>query len=382
MDSIKPLTMRSGPLLGRTSTAIQTVNGEPYKLWSVYKNGDKTILATCNSVDTLPAAWTIQDVIGENLLDATIVFNSEYVWKTTRWVMYTEDTPWIFYVTSTGSLMGGKHGGEFEELATGVTNVAAIRGWKNPTFIEKDQGIIVAYVKNATIYYRSYCIQEAGNTIWETEKSLAHKAGSVTRVSLVSLNDYRIGFSVEDTSGNISWTLTHRNWAGMAVTPEKITCLPQCTVSNTKITYKQGYSDEKLTITPSASMSLLYGNTNISLISVGNVNNGSGDWGWYIDFSISHSIINTPAIVLTDLAASTQIAIDHIEQIDEHTYRVIVSASWEFGINDVEGNIRVDVSGMIVESQDMCPAIYGEFTPVGLVPSAFPLPVVEVIWNE
>lgn len=382
MDSLKPLTIRSGSGLGRTSIAIQTVEGEPYKLWSTYKDGNKTILATCNYVDTLPSAWTIQSVIGENLVDATIVFDGNYVWKPPRWVMYTEDTPWIFYVTSSGSLMGGIYGTLYEEIATGVSSVSAIRGWKNHNFIDKDQGIVVAYIKNSTIYYRNYCLQETGSARWEPERALTYKAGLASRVSIFSLNDYRIGFSIEDTSGNISWTLSDRNWVGMAVTPEKITANPQCSLGITKVTYKQGYSDEILTLLPMVSLALLYGNTNIALTNVGNVDNGLGDWGWYIDFTITNDIINIPTVILTDLLGNTQVAIDHVEKLSDCVYRVVVSNTWEFGINDVEGDIQIDISNMQVASGDICEPVTAAFTPTNLSPSYFPVPEVEVIWNE
>ena len=380
MDSIKPLTMRGGSTLGRTAIAVQTNSGVPCKLWSTYTVGAKTYLATSESVDVLPSAWTINSLIGENLLDATIVFDGTYIWKNYKWAIYTEDIPWVFYITSDG-ILHAKHGTSITDLATGVSNVVAIRGWKNPNFIDRDQGIIVAYIKNATIYYRNYCVQAGGTLLWEAEKSLAHKAGSVLRLTMASLNDYRVCFSVEDTSGNISWALTPRNWAGMAIRPEKITANPQCSLGITKVMDKQGYVNEKITVLPSATLSILYGATANSITSVYNIDNGSGDWGRFINFSIEHATINVPSCVLTDTTLSTDIGIAGITKISETSYQIEIAAS-EYGINVVVGAIRLNITNAINQAGIKYDDMSSTFTPNNLVPPYTPPPEVEEIWNE
>ena len=35
-------------------------------------------------------------------------------------------------------------------------------------------------------------------------------------------NDFRMGFTIEDTIGSIHWLVTERNWAGMAIASETI----------------------------------------------------------------------------------------------------------------------------------------------------------------
>ena len=143
--------------------------------------------------------------------------------KTRRFNFVTETLPWLFYVQG-GTLKAQYWQGSPLNLATGVTKVAAIRGWLRVEGDQtSDQGLIVAYLKSdGTMWYRAYCRQNDGSRLWEVERQVtAFPAGTIDDFALFRTNDFRIGF-IAEIAGQCYWALTTRNWAGMSVWPERI----------------------------------------------------------------------------------------------------------------------------------------------------------------
>ncbi|MGI6079070.1 MAG: hypothetical protein ACOYCB_13115 [Fastidiosipilaceae bacterium] len=143
-------------------------------------------------------------------------------YKTRRFNFVTEDYPWLFYVKG-GSLYGQFWDGEPFKMATGVSKVAAIRGWVPVAGdLTNDQGLIVCYLKtDGSVWYRNYCIQADGTKDWEVARKVEELDGS-DNISLFRTNDFRIGF-IGEISGEISWLFTERNYAGMSYWPERLT---------------------------------------------------------------------------------------------------------------------------------------------------------------
>jgi hypothetical protein len=146
-------------------------------------------------------------------------------YHTRRFNFVTDDYPWIFYVKG-GNLYSQYWQDEPTIIATDVTKVAAIRGWVPVAGdTTNDQGLIVSYLKSdGTMWYKGYCIQNDGSKAWDIEREITEltSEGEITDLALFRTNDFRIGFMAE-IDGEIWWTLSDRNYAGMSYWPELLT---------------------------------------------------------------------------------------------------------------------------------------------------------------
>jgi hypothetical protein len=143
-------------------------------------------------------------------------------YNTRRFNFVTEEYPWLFYVQA-GDLYMQYWQDTPELLVTGVAKCAAVRGWVPANgATHNDQGLIIAYLKaDGKMYYRSYAIQENGIKGWEGEREVTSLGSGIDDLALFRTNDFRVGFLAE-VDGNISWTLSERNWAGMSVAAERL----------------------------------------------------------------------------------------------------------------------------------------------------------------
>jgi hypothetical protein len=155
----------------------------------------------------------------------SIEFNGYWVLDSlNRYNLITEDKPYIFWTDNNNVLYVQKWDDVSTriQLSSDVVKVASIRGWRNVEETAVDQGLICAYIKtDGNVYYRNYCEQLDGSYMWEYEKLISQFTPPITNLGLFRTNDYRTGFIVE-SNGSVSWLLTSRAWAGMAVQPENI----------------------------------------------------------------------------------------------------------------------------------------------------------------
>ena len=108
-------------------------------------------------------------------------------------------------------------------LATGVDRICALRGWVPAQGSPyDDQGLVVAYIKLGSIYYRNYSLQLNGSTyLWNPETLIAElNHGDYTDVALFRTNDFRIGVLAKRSNNEVYYVLTERNYAGMSFYPE------------------------------------------------------------------------------------------------------------------------------------------------------------------
>lgn len=174
--------------------------------------------------DITKVGWTAQFTVGSAKAVA-ICFDGHWVRYKNLWNLITDKYPYIFWVNSSNQLQGQLWSDESTkfELATDVVRVKASRGWKNAAFLDKDTGLVVGYIKtDGKIYYRNYCLQPDGETIWEPERQLEEFTGTAVNLNMFVTNDYRTAFIVEDSLGKIHWFITERNWAGMASPTDKL----------------------------------------------------------------------------------------------------------------------------------------------------------------
>ena len=194
------------------------------------------------------AAWIAEATIGE-AIDAAIEFDGYWITTQYPFTFNTDEDPWVGWVTPTGSLNVRRLYAQEDPLvlATDVSKVAMVRGWKNTVDIGQDHGLIVLYIKNGVPYYRTYAEQTTGSMAWEAERPLAIFSGTAVDINGFRTNDYRVGINILDSTGITHSFITHRNWGGMASPAERIaTSITDVTFGVTQITYHDTYSDEHI----------------------------------------------------------------------------------------------------------------------------------------
>ena len=163
-------------------------------------------------------SWKDQFTLGPG---SSVAIAFEGNWQRFRkyWRLITAEKPYIFWVNDVGELWS-QLWDEVETkllLASNVVKVRAIRAWKNVGYQDKDQGVVVGYIKtDGLVYYRNFSQQSDETYLWEYERQITEFANTYVAINMFITNDYRMGFVVERSGGMIEWAITQRNWAGMA----------------------------------------------------------------------------------------------------------------------------------------------------------------------
>jgi len=383
-------TIRTGANLGDVSLAPrrQKVTGPPNRIYEIHVVGGVVGTAIREYPDKFKDGWQNQFTLGAGSKVA-IAFDGEWHRYRKLWRLVTHEKPWIFWVDGDSKLWAQLWDDDTtkQELATGVTYVRAIRAWKNLNLADKDQGIVVGYIKSdGKVYYRNYCQLLDLSYTWEIERQVTEFTGTASSLNLFITNDYRMGFTVADSLDDIYWYITDRDWAGMAIAADTISVAPaELTVDLIPIEYIIPHiEDEYLTVAPAELVTtLLYADTDNAVNAI-NAPNIDDDWGWIIDLTFDHPIptLSLVEVVVTNIGNSTTITMASIEKVSDEIYRLHVSNIVESGINNVSGDIKVTVTGAINPAGYTYITMEHTFTPVNLIPTFIPLPEVEVIYNE
>jgi len=220
-------TIREKSNLGDISVAPRRFKtyGPPNRIYEIHIDNEIVTTSIRAYPDKLKDGWQDQFTLG-NGSSVALAFDGEWERYRGTWKMVTEDKPWLFWVDTNGVLWKQlwDDATTLGQLDTGVIFVRAIRAWKNKYSLELDQGIVVAYIKSdGSVWYRNYCRQSNGSILWESPQQLTDFTVAAVNLNLFISNDYRMGFTIQDTSGNIHWLITQRNWSGMAIDTETIT---------------------------------------------------------------------------------------------------------------------------------------------------------------
>lgn len=134
-----------------------------------------------------------------------------------------EEEPWLFWVDLDGVLHGqiGLNEDTHIELATGASSVSAVRGYNSNIVVEQDQGLIVAYIKDGSAYYRSYCRQLGGSAVWEDEVALTQLGSELTSIQTHRSADFRVGLVGSSPIQN-KWIITNRTYVAGTVPADTI----------------------------------------------------------------------------------------------------------------------------------------------------------------
>ncbi len=223
--------------------------GRPNRLYGIHVHNGEVKTLIREYPDQLKKGWVTQFSLGSGSSVAT-AFNGYWERYRKIWRLITEEKPYISWVDNNNDLWVQYWDEDLTkfQLSSSVSKVRMIRAWKNTAIHYLDQGVVIAYIKtDGTVWYRNYCIQESYEYAWEFEKQLTDFSGVAVNVNLFITNDYRMGFIIEDSLGQIHWLVTHRNWGGMASPAESlITGISDISFSVTPISFHEWKDDEKI----------------------------------------------------------------------------------------------------------------------------------------
>lgn len=385
-------TIRIADDLGDISLAARrrVPYGSPDSIYEIHVEGGIVKTSIRKYPDYFKLGWVHQFELGEGSAVA-ITFNGNWQLHRKKWRLATDEKPFIFWVDSDGVLWSQLWdlSETKRQISSSVTKVKAIRGWKNVNFPDKDQGIIVSYIKtDGKVYYSSYCQTVDFTNVWEPERQLAEFAATAISHNMFITNDFRMGFTIEDSLGNIHWMVTERNWAGMAIATETIKpYLERSKTELIKITYHDVFEPaETIRVYSPYSTGLehIFHDVYNKFLWIVNLDDGNGDWGRTIQFETLYPMYELQVVnlFLEDVFFGMVIPVGSVTHLGGNKYQVSVSEETLVGMNNAQGSVRLTIKNLKTQLGLMMDDFFIEFTPVNLVPIEIPLPVVEEVWNE
>lgn len=194
---------------------------EPSEIWAIGVDSGRVIVKKrAYDLSKPNLAWDAVYVVGEGSLGA-IEFDGNWVRRDGA-VAYTLETyalPAIAFVDTEGTLWLYQHGmnGDPIEMASNVTCISMVRGYKSEDFPDHDQGLVLCWVQDGNVFYKQYAYFN-GSYQWYPTEQLTD-TGDVTFVQVHRLNDYRIGIVTQGSSEN-HWYITGRTYVSQAVPTE------------------------------------------------------------------------------------------------------------------------------------------------------------------
>lgn len=245
-------TIRTKEGLGDISVSSRRMlpYGSPDRIYEIHVD-HATVKTTIREYpDYLEVGWKPQFELGEGS-SVAIAFNINWQLYRNKWRMVTDEKPYIFWVDDNNVLWGQLWDESLSriQLATSVMKVKAIRGWKNTRYPDKDQGIVVAYIKtDGRVYYRNFCQQSNLAYIWEMERIISEFSNFAHSINLFITNDYRIGIVISEALGNTKVLIAERNWSGMAIEMEKIhASISEYNLNLLPVNYENTYMADTIT---------------------------------------------------------------------------------------------------------------------------------------
>lgn len=204
--------------------------------------------------------WTAVGSLGRGIMAAVEFDGTWYIRDDSdQYTLHTEEQPWYFWI-DVDNVLYACHDLPYDEgdpivLATDVTSVKACRGYSSSLYSDRDQGLVVAYIKGGKPYYRQYQYQPSTDEKKWLEPQLIVDA-QYDFVNVHRLNDYRLGFELSRADDN-KWLITDRTYVGQSVPPERINLTsgnaPECicnypadydtSINVVQFTYEPGCTD-------------------------------------------------------------------------------------------------------------------------------------------
>jgi hypothetical protein len=398
-SEMQPIDLWQRPGLGPLAVAIRREDRlkGPQKIYLVYVENGVAHLAVSDYLKSIEQVqdWEYLYPIGP-ALDVAIEFDGR--WQRTSpdaevcfdspalWTLVSFGEPYIFRILPNSSLVVQQGQGPTYELApSGVTKVAALRGWKNTYLWNHDQGIICAYIRNGDLYYRNFANQGTDAdplpAIWDTERKV-DELSPAEDVALFRTNDYRVGFLAE-RNGEIHWAITSRNWAVMALEPHTITAGIDVAVDLIPITYVNLYHEHTITAGITVAVQMLYGASYNAFTLAANDDNET------VRATVEHLLTDPDPLefVIIDENEDAFDCLDvEIDPLDPLTLILTVQdLNYANQSSEGAGDLTLKFLGSVTakgEAGQSVDPFQITFTPTGLEFIALSPPEVEAMWNE
>jgi hypothetical protein len=306
--------------------------------------------------------------------DISVAYDARwYLGADKEYHIYTLGTMYIAYVDTANNLyVRNGIDGVNRLLASGVDKCFIVRGWKHMTEINQDQGIVVFYIKNGTLFSRRYIQTGAQTYEWEIEKSYS-LAKAVVDLQAYRTADFRIAICVKNSDGSNSMAITDRVFPGQSIPSEtvKVQALYDIVIQPKPVVKVFNYSYETIKLNADISNARLY--THIITSSSTVSHNLNGDT---IFLSISNYITESMYAEFMNSVSVTD---------DNGNAYSIISLSYDgmwlklnmSDFNNAVGNINISYTTGITDDLGWSvPAFTSTFTPVGLVPTPPDPPIV------
>ena len=191
----------------------------PSEIWAIGFEGNRLILKNRPYSLQTNANWEAIKDFGECKIGC-VEFAANWVNRNNseKYTMETEETPYVFIVGNDGVLTAYSDSNFSTEFVvdTDVTDASACQGFNSIYYIEQDQGLVVAYIKNGNVYTREFAYNSALKRKFWTTPSPIYENGDALHVSVHRLPDYRVGICVEHASGT-TWYVSSRTYVGQSV---------------------------------------------------------------------------------------------------------------------------------------------------------------------
>lgn len=341
--------------------------------------------------------WETIEILGE-AIECAIEFDGDWTKIVGQYRFETEEKPWAFWIDN-NNILWGQHlldNSTKIELSNEVVKLTAVKGYRNIIFPDKDQGLVVMYIKeDGLVYYRSRIFTSEGIYVWDNEILVTEFTKIATAIRSFRTNDYRIGFIIEDTDGISTMLLTDRNWAGIAIGSEKIYANPyEIHLDLIDLDYENTYEDIHIQANPySIDFDLRYAGTDNEFIEIYNepitlINESDEeyqDWGKVLIFKTQNKLYNLDKSDFEIVDSSNKsYNPDTIEEIDGFNYVYKLNFIDLNNFNNVNLVGTLKFKGLITTNGVDVPYDTFEkvFHPLNLVPTEVPIPVVVEVWNE
>lgn len=385
-------TIRTGDSLGDISLAARrrVPYGSPDSIFEIHIENGIIKTSIRKYPDYFKLGWQEQFELGEGSAVA-IAFNGNWQLYRRKWRLATEEKPFIFWVDTQGILWSQlwEEVNTKRQLSASVVKVKAIRAWKNVNFPDKDQGIIISYIKtDGKVYYCSFCQTVDYTYVWEAEREVTDFTGTAISLNMFISNDFRMGFTIEDNLGNVYWLVTDRNWAGMAIASETIKPnLERIKTELIRIDYNDIFEPaETISVAKSYTSGIehIFHDVFNKFLWINNVDDGFGDWGRTLEFETMYPLyaLQVVNMFLEDVYFGMVIPVGSIEHLGGNIYKLRVSEETLVGMNNAEASVRLTIKNLKTQLGLMMEDFSVEFIPINLVPIDIPLPVVTEVWNE
>ena len=238
-----------------TSVAIRRTGSKADRVYVAYVNssGVLTVKYASMLVAVKNMAWTtVLSISG--CLACALEFNGSFVPGTNDKIEFeTEDIPWLFYVTTTGELLGGLLGSvSYENVSGTVTAIDVVRGVSS-RYGDNDQGMALFYVSAGTLY----CKQLIDGT-WGDQQTVSLAPANVVSVRAERTFDWRIVLQVTDSTGalyEIFTKMSASGWVGV----DHISAACSMSLAVHEIDYLESKSqDEHISVMSALALSVLY----------------------------------------------------------------------------------------------------------------------------